>query len=100
MAAAPSPKAIVAVSGSSQPGSVTVPVIVTEPPSSIGVMASTTTVGATLVTVTVEVSVEVLPRASVTCSPMVRTPSWPTVVKLGVAPVASSYEPSLSRSHA
>ena len=80
-----------AVSGSSQPGSVTVPVTVTVPCSSIGVMPLTVTVGATFVTLTCEVLVEVWPKASVTCRPIGKTPSWPTVVKLGVAPVASSY---------
>src|SRR6478735_975201 len=98
--AAPSSYEIVAVSGSSQPGSVTVPVTVTVPCSSIGVMPSTVTVGATLVTVTCEVLVAVLPKASVTSSPIGKVPSCPTRVKLGVAPVASSYCPSPSRSHA
>ena len=81
-------------------GAVNHPVTVTVPCSSIGVMESTCTVGATLVTVTVEADVAVLPNASVTSRPIGYTPSWPTVLNVGFAPVASSYWPSLSRSHA
>src|SRR4051794_269022 len=98
--AAPSSYEIVAVSGSSHPGSGTGPGTGTLPCSSTGGMPSTVTVGATLVTVTCEVLVEVRPNASVTCDPTGNTPSCPTRVKSGVAPVASSYWPSASRSHA
>ena len=59
----PSSKSIVAVSVSSQPGSVMVPVIVVVPDSLIAGMGSMVTDGATFVTVTVAVSVSEAPSS-------------------------------------
>ena len=95
---APSSKEMVAESGSSQPGSVTVPETVTVPRSSMGVIALIETVGATLVTVTVLVSVAVWPKASVTAGRWCRRRPGPRR-EGGVGPTASSYWPSSSRSH-
>jgi hypothetical protein len=66
--ALPSPHEMVPDSGSSQPGSVTVPNTVTEEFSLFGVSADALIVGATLSTFTVAVSSSVSPTASVTQS--------------------------------
>ena len=56
--------------------------------------------GGSLVTVTVVESVSYPPSGSVAFTLTGKTPSWPTSVKVGFCPVASSYCPSLSKSHA
>jgi hypothetical protein len=58
-----------------------------------------TIVGSTFFTVTVVVSTSEAPSASVTRRRIVKTPSWPTAVKLASAPGVSK-EPLLSRSQA
>ncbi len=100
-APAPSPKSIVAVRASFHPGSVIAPPICSVVFSLRGeFVVIVPAFGATFVTFTVAVSVCENPLALVTCTPTVKSPSWPTSVKVGFWPVASSYWPSLSRSHA
>ncbi len=96
---APSSQSTVAVSESSQPGSVTTPASVIDVFSDAGATAPRATEGATFTTVTVVESSSETPAALVTRSPTVNTPLSPTSVNVVVTPVASSNMPSSSRSH-
>src|SRR3954462_14241274 len=99
-AVVPSPQSIDALSGSSQPGSETTPETVATMFSAFGPLLPIDTDGATLFTVTVVEDVDENPSPFVSFSPIVVTPSCPTDVNDGVLPTASSYCPSLSKSHA
>src|SRR4051812_4495428 len=81
-------------------GSLEVDVSVTFWPGEVGFgEISKAAVGARFVTVTVCCSVELSPLSSVTFSPTVYVPAFANE-REALAPVASSYWPSLSRSHA
>ncbi len=82
------------------PGSVKVPVIDTAVLTSTGSVGPVreVIVGGILFTITVSISVPTPPSSSVTLSPTMKEPSSSNTI-LGLTPVASSYCPSLSKSH-